>query len=710
MFNRKKLLSVFLAGALSVSSMFVTTAFAADDDDDDDKIEMTFDGQYSMDDLVDYEFFETENDYEVQEKLEEIIRKAAGAKSFDEITYGDLAKVKTLNLSKLDLIDVPSCINYMVNITRLDLSSNLLQSDALKKLSLLGCAKLSNINLSDNYLTTMPSWFVSDRVTSGNITKNFVDSSNPRGIKSLLPTYYLMDGEALNENNLKNQILKSIRLNDGSLLPEIFFEYNAVTPPYPRDPDDEYPYELDFETWEPFVTDGKVVAAQNKTIEVTIKLFNEANNDNTKTTVTIYLLNGKDLASLKLRLDGMVKECDDLKEEDYTENSWTKFTQANDTAKAILEYEKADVQMLTSALESLSKARSSLVYGIKELESMLDGLVSVGETYKQEDYTPASWNRFSSALEKIKEIQSDPNARLEEAQRAVKNFQSAQAGLTSAELSVPAKILKSQFEDIFGENKTVRASGITLEGNKYTWTFNGRDLKTIADFTPEVKTTDAAEPDILIEAGSKSGYKMFATAGKDALPGKATLELDVSDKFTSGSFYLYKWDSAAKRSLMSGTAAVTDGIARIPLTEGGVYYLCRNIQNFELKSSRFDVDTAKKSVTFIPKKSVKVSEFKNTFEFGAYTSVLDADGNAVSSNSVIKTGMTINAPNMDKYSIKLIGDADNNGSLDFDDVAKVVQAFLAGGTSEDASLCDIDGQGGVDFSDVNLIVQYFLEI
>lgn len=706
MLSGKRLLSAVLAGAVSIS-LFGMAAFAADRDEDE--ITMTFDGLYSMDEEVDYNFLETDNDYEVQEKIEEAIRKAAGMKDSDgDITYGDLAKVKSLNLSKMELVDVPSCINYMENITSLNLSSNLLESSALRKLSLLGCTKLSTINLSDNYLTAMPSWFVSDRVKSGNITKNFVDSASPRGIKALISTYYLMDGEELNEDSLKNQILRSIRLNDGSLIPDIFFDYNAYPAPYPKE-EDEYPYALDFENWESFVTDGKVVAAQNKTIEVTVRLFNEANNDNTKTTVTIYLLNGKDLASLKLRLTGMVEECDDLTKDDYTENTWTKFEQAKNTASAILEYDKADVQMLTSALDTLSRARNNLVYGTKNLKSMLDGLVKVGDTYKQGEYTHDSWERFSKALEKLKEIQKDTNANLEDAQRAVKNFQSAQAGLIPAELTVPAKILKSQFEEIFGENRTITASGITLEGNKYTWRFNGRDLETIADFSPEVKTSDAAEPDILIEAGSKSGYKLFATAGKEALPGKATLELDVSDKFTSGSFYIYKWDTSAKRSLMTGTATVTDGIAAIPLTEGGIYYLCRNVQNFELKSARFDVDTAKKSVSFSPKKGVRVSEFRNAFDFGSYTTVLDADGNTVSQNSLVKTGMTINAPNMDKYTVKLVGDADDNGVLDFDDVTRVLRTFLSGGTSDNSSLCDIDGQGGVDFSDVNLVLQYFLE-
>lgn len=715
MLGRKRLLSVLLAGVMTVSSLGVT-AFAAEDEDED-KIIMTFDGQYDMDDIVSYRYLDTDNDYEIQEEIEKKILRAAGVKDVDMLTYGDLAKVKTLNLSKLDLVDVPSCINYMVNLTRLDLSSNLLQSQALKKLSLLGCTKLSNINLSDNYLTTMPSWFVSDRVTSGNITKNFVDSSNPKGIKALHTTYYLMDGEILNEDDLKNQILKSIRLNDGKLLPEIFFEYNTSDPPYPCDPD-EYPYALDFDGWDTFTVPDpadpdirRVNAPQNKTIEVTVRLFNETNNDNTKTIVTIYLLSGKDLSSLKLRLEGLVKECDSLNKEDYTESSWTKLTQSSNTAKAILEYAKADVQMLTNAFDALNKTREDLQYGTKDLQDMLKGLITVGGTYKQADYTPSSWKAFSNALDRLKKILADKNAALETAQSAVKDFQRAQTGLRSAELSVPDKILKSDFEKIYGENANITASGVTQEGTSYKWTFYGKDLQNIADFNPEVKDTNANESQILLEAGSSSGYRMFATSDNKALPGKATLEIDVSDKFKSGNFYLYKWNG--NRSQMTGKITVTDGKATIPLTEGGVYYLCPNIQNFELKSNKYQVDDAKKTVTIPPTTGVSANEFKKTFDFGDYTTVLDADGNAVPSYSNMKPGMTINAPNMDKYKVLITGDVDASGKMDFDDVSLLLAAFLNGeqeGAVTDKSIYDLDGDGSITFEDVNMILSYFLTL
>lgn len=704
-FNKKKLLSSVLACVISLSSVNAASfcAFA-----DDEKTVMTFDGKYDMEDYVDFDYFSTDNDSEIEEKLIDIIERKAGVKDYSLMTYKDLAKITTLDLSGLKLVDVPSCINYMTNLTRLDLSSNYLQSDTLKKLSLLGCTKLSNIDLSDNYLTTMPSWFMSDRVKNGKITKNFVDSENPRYITATQDTYYLMNGEEVNEDDFKNQILKTIRLNDNKELPEIFFEYNG-TPAYPKSDGVDYPYQLDIVSWKVPITDGKVKVSANSTVEVEVRLFNDADNANTVTTITVYLLNDKDLYSLKKRLESLVKECDSVDKDAYTETTYNNFSLAYDTAQAILKYGNADVQMLTNALESLTNAKQKLHLGTKDLQDMLKELVTVGGKYKESDYTPESWSVFSKAFEKIKAIASDKNATIESAQSAVKSFQNAQSGLKSSVVDVPDKILKAEFEKIYGENKNVTASGKTSQGTEYKWTFNGRDIAKPADFSPEVKDTDTAETEIMVEAGSVSNYRMFVTSGKDTLPGKAVLQLDVSDKFTNGKYYLYKWDSSAKRSVLSGTVQVKNGIAEITLEEGGVYYICPTIQNFPLVSSKFDIDDTKKSVMIYPKSVTYVSTLKNSLDYGTYTTVLDKDGKAVSSGSRLETGMTVNAPNMDKYRIVVMGDADNNGVFNIKDLESAIDMLLEDSYSEKTvEELDFDGNGKFSVIDIEYMLDKLL--
>ena len=699
MINMKKLMSAALAAVITVSSFSAAApaAFAASSTTSEDT---TFDGQYLMTDTVSYySYFLTSNDTEVQEKLDAALKRQIG-KSLDNITFADLAKVTSLNLSGLNLTDVPTCINYMVNITRLDLSDNLLQSDALKKLSLLGCTKLSNIDLSNNYLTTIPSWFVSDRVTRGDITGNFVDSENPRCIISTQPTYYLLNGETVYPDALQTQILKSIRFGDGKMLPEIFFDYND-----PFDYDSKLTIADDVD-WDDFIDRGTVVALTNSTVTVTVSLLDLPDNANTKTTITIYLLSDTDIASLKKRIQVLTDECGGLAKDEYTENSYLTLERALDTAKAILEYANADGQMLTGALEGLANAKNNLRIGTKELQSTLKGLITTGGKYKQSDFSTSSWNTLTKALDELKAVSADKNATLEAAVRAVKKFQSAQAGLEPSSMEVPDKILKSEFQRIFGDNLTVSASGTTSDGTRYKWVFNGKDLTSVADFNPEVKDTDASETDILIEAGSVSDCKIFATTGKDALPGKATLELNYSDKLPDGSYFVYKWDSSAKRSTMAGKAEVKGGIAYVPLTENGVYYLCSKTQNFNLVSSKYKIDDSAKTLTMLPS-TTKVSDFKKNLEYGSYTTVLDAEGKEVPSNSLIKNGMTVNAPNMDKYAIMLLGDTDDDGYFDFDDLSESFKVLVNGNIEEkNFTIFDTDGNGEFDYDDILFGAKY----
>lgn len=698
MIKLKRFMSAALAAVITVSSFSAAVAFAADSTA---SRETTFDGQYLMsDDVSYYSYFYTDNnDTEVQEKLDAALKRQIG-KSLDNVTFADLAKVTSLNLSGLNLVEVPACINYMVNLTRLDLSNNLLQSDALKTLSLLGCTELSNINLSNNYLTTIPSWFVSDRVTRGNITGNFVDSENPRCLMSTQPTYYLLNGETVYPDALQTQILKSIRFGDGKMLPEIFFDYND---PFAYDSKLTIAVDVD---WGDFIDNGTVVAPTNRTVTVTVSLLNLPDNVNTKTTVTLYLLSDTDIASLKTRLESLASDCGGLSKDEYTENSYFNLERALDTAKAILEYANADGQMLTSALEGLANAKSKLRIGTKELQSTLKGLIATGGKYKQSDFSTSSWNIFTKALDELKKVSTDKNATLEDAKRAVKKFQSAQAGLEPSSLSVPDTIPKSEFQRIFGDNITITASGITSNGTRYKWNFNGKDLTSVADFNPEVKDTDASEADILIEAGSASDCRIIVTSGKDALPGKATLELNYTDKLPDGSYYVYKWDSAKKRSEMAGKAEVKGGVAYVPLTENGVYYLCSRIQNFNLVSSKYKIDDSAKTLTILPSTN-KVSDFKKNLEYGSYTTVLDAEGKEVPSNSLIKNGMTVNAPNMDKYAITLLGDTDDDGYFDFDDLSESFKVLVNGNIEEkNFTIFDTDGNGEFDYDDILFGAKY----
>lgn len=708
----KRFLSALLAAVVSVPSAGTAylTAYAADDDE----IEMTFDGEYELDDLVyNYDLFETsETSAEVIEALEKKLLSAVNKRSLREVTFKDLQRPSSLDLSGMQLSDLPLCLNYMTNLRTLRLSNNRLDNDGLVGLNFIGCTRLTNIDLSRNYLTRVPSWFINSRVTTRNIDQNFISGEDPRSIKALVDEYYYVNGEPIDEGSLKTRILDSIRFNDDSRLPEFLYDYDD--PPYKDDPDIDpavYPCELDFASWDLknyINADDETVKVDKDTfIDVTVCLFKDTESANTKTTVRIFLLDGKSASSIKQRLNKLLDEYDDIAKDksSYTEASWNRLDAAQQTAKAISEYPDADMEMLSSALSMLNRAMNGLEKAASTFKSTIDALVKVGSTYKEDNYSPTTWAPFKTALDNLKAIQSNKDASSSQAQRAIKAFQRAQMNLSGSLLEVPATVPKSGFEEIYGENRTRSYSGTMVDGTKYTWTFNGRDITTLAEFKPEVKNTDAVEENILVEAGSPSRYRLFSTVQTAEFPGKASFEMDVRD-YADGEYYLYKWNTSEKRSKMIGTARVTDGKLTAELSEGGVYYASKNVSNFDLNSRRFNIDHSKKAIVIPLIGTYNVSALRNSMDFGEYLVVSDNNGDTVSNVSTLYPGMTVKAPNGDPYTIKVCGDTNDDGRYDVADVLALLDNIL---NDDDLTYSDVDGSGRADVNDVLGLINYIFE-
>ncbi len=710
MCNGKKLLSAVLAAFICFSSVNFTSfpVFAASDDDE--KIEYTFDGEYLMSETADGEF-DSSNDEEVEKALEKRLLSALGKRSVEVVTYADLAKVTSLNLSNLNLTELPSCINYMVNLRTLNLSNNRLQNSGLSNINLIGCTKLTNINLSKNYLNRVPSWFINSRVTTRNVSENFIQGENPRSIKVLTDEYYFVSGEPFDEGNLKTRILDSVRFNDDSLLPDFLYDYDD--PPYKNnesyDTTHPYPYELDFAGWDfkKYIDeDGNTKVDADGFVDVTICLFKDTASDNTKATVRVFLLDGKSASSIRQRLEQLLKECDTIKgkKSDYTEASWNRLDAAQQTAAAIKDYNDSDMEMLSNALSVLSHAMNGLEKAASTFKSTLDALVKVGGTYKEADYSPASWEVFKNALDELKALQSDKNATSGQAQRAIKAFQKAQSNLAYSALKIPETVPKADFEQIYGESISRTYSGTTLDEKDYTWTFLGTDITAPADFKPEVQNTHAASADIMIEVGNSSGFRLFSTVQTGAFPGKGTLSLEL-DSFANGSYYLYKWDTSAKNGKMKGKATVENNRLTVSLDEGGVYYIGRNIRNFDLKSTRFKIDDAGKSIILPLLGEYKASDLKNSMEYGTYVEISDENGDLVSNVSVLYDGMTVNAPGGTKYTIKKSGDINSDNNFNLGDISALLNIVVNNLSSD---LGDVNGDGEINLDDVNALLEYFV--
>ena len=680
---RGKIVSALTAGICAFSALSGTTApllslnaFAED-------IEKTFDGLHYLTDEVYSSDFRTANKDEVQDKLEEVFEKAC-RKDIDEITYGDLQKITSLNLSKMELTDIPLCIKYMVNLRTLDLSHNNLQNEHnVPSLNLSALKKLNTLNVSYNYLKSVPSWYVLDSISKKYIDHNLLSGDDQRSIKAQTPVYYFMDGEKIDMGDFQEKILEDICFDDGSALPEFLYDPDdiwATTQHLKIVTDDDGKTALDA-----YVNDDdekiKLPADVNYTsVAITVQLFENANNANTKTEIKIFLLDGSSPTTAKARLETLLGEVENYDKTLYTARSWTNFENAQKTAKAIFDYPNSNAEMLKTALEQLDAAKSSLILGIDaDTKKVLNDLSTVGKTYKEEDYTPSSWNSLQNALNKIAEISADANATLTSAKSAILSFQNAQKGLEKTKLVLPNVIPKSSFEGIFGESgKYVSASGTTRNGRKYSWKFAGTKVTAPADFNPEITDTPTGEDAIMLESGRAGGYIAFSTTQSGAFAGTGTLTMNVSDKLGDGTYYYYKWNSSGS---LIGEASVKNGELSVDVSEGGTYYVSTVLQKFDLVSDKLEIDSAKHSIIVPLSSGYNAANFKKLFRYGSSVSVYDADGKPVSGTARVKTGMKTSSPKGAEYTITVMGDVNDDGYVNSADALEILKYFISGSTA-----------------------------
>ena len=706
----KKLLSVLTAAAMVASSVPAVTAVSA--------AAATTSTTYDDDDIVPDYMFDTDSSDDTQEEFEEIIEKLA-KEEIGDITFYDLSRITSLNLSGIGLEGVPECIEYMTRLRTLNLSDNLLRTSDVSGLDLSNCVNLTTIDISNNYLTSVPSWYVSLDVTTKKITNNLINTSNQRSITAVPSTYYFMKDEEINENALKNKILASIELSDGTELPEFF--YDPEYPPYNEDDDSdtdvEYSYDLEIESWDlsKYVDDGVVtLSTSSASVDVTVRLFSgtgSSSNPNTLATIKIYFLDGDDPSTTKVRLSTLISECSSYTKGNYTSTSWTSFESALKTATTIYNYSNADADMIKSAFDDLNKAKNALVEGISTTtKKVLTDLISISGNYTQANYSAASWAKFAAAVAQMKEVANNSDASITDANNAIKAYQDAQSGLVATSLSVPDTATKSEFDAIYGEDKTVTYTGTTSDGYKYTWVFNGKDITNPKNLNPEIKYESDYEESIRYEVGSASDYQLISFAETGTFPGTASITLDISGKYTSGTYRLYKWNTSTKASEYVTDVTVTNGSVTLTLDEGGDYFISSVLQNFEMISNNFEIDHSKLTISGAFKSKYTAAAFRSSLENGEAVTLLNADGTAVADTDYIATGMTAAAANSDvAYTIIVPGDIDGDGNVTALDAVQILQAVI-GETTIDTyaqkAAGDVNGDGWVRADDAVSILRY----
>lgn len=654
-------------------------------------------------------------------KFVKALQNATGVKDYTEITFGDLEKVTSLNLSGLGLEYVPAILEYMPRLKSLDLSKNKLRNTSFSDVDLTVCALLTSVDLSYNFMTSVPAWFSALNTTSKNISYNLINTTNQRKLTVSPDVYYFGVGDSFSEkdlNSFKDKVLSTVTLNDGSLLPEYYYDPLLPTYNIPESEKDNAAYlkneniDLDLNV-SSYLKDGFVTKSGTVKGEISLFVPGASANPNIRCEFTVYFLDGSDPTTAKVRLEALIAECEKLTADTYTGPSWTVFSNQLKTAKAIYAYNQNDNEMLASAYDSLLEAKKQLVDGVSTAtKKVLTDLLSIAKTYKEEDYTSESWKKLSTAITLLTDASEDESASLDEANAAIKAFQEAQNGLVASKQIVPETILKSEFEAIYGEDKAVTRKGATRNGSKYSWKFTGTDVTKPADFNPEVYYESKVEEQIRFEVGSASDYQLISFAETKAFPGVGELTLDVSKVYTNGVYRLYKWNTSTKKSEFIREVTVEDGTVTTSFSEGGDYFISSVLQNFEMISSNFAINNEKRTISAGFKKKYTVADFRANIENGDAIVITNSDGSNVTETQYIATGMNATAPGSDvSYKLIVMGDIDGDGNCTAMDAVYILKAVI-GEISldryEQRAASDLTGDGWVRTDDAVAILKYII--
>lgn len=153
-------------------------------------------------------------------------------------------------------------------------------------------------------------------------------------------------------------------------------------------------------------------------------------------------------------------------------------------------------------------------------------------------------------------------------------------------------VAQAEQQDIYsainGTDKVLSFAFVDGDKNTlYRWSFAGSD---IADANTKVDFNIVVNPDnpTVLDAINDDVQEVDLHFGHEgSLPGKATVEIDVSKYFSTDKLYLYYYNAAAGQlELVTSDIAVVDGYAAVPLTHCSDYVLTA-----EMLRSLLPIDT-----------------------------------------------------------------------------------------------------------------------
>lgn len=142
-------------------------------------------------------------------------------------------------------------------------------------------------------------------------------------------------------------------------------------------------------------------------------------------------------------LKALIEEYKDLKEADYTADSWKEYADALKAAKAIVkDNSNRDQNAVDTAFNALKEARAELVPAekppVKPVDkSELKKAYNKYKDMKNDGYTAESWAKFENALKSAKAILDNEAATADQVKAALAQLNSAADGLTKTQTPPP---------------------------------------------------------------------------------------------------------------------------------------------------------------------------------------------------------------------------------------------------------------------------------
>lgn len=130
---------------------------------------------------------------------------------------------------------------------------------------------------------------------------------------------------------------------------------------------------------------------------------------------------------LKADLSAQITAAEELKESDWTAESWTALQSALANAKAVMENESSTISDLQSAADQLKEARKALAPS--GLHTALEDLIARTEAMDLSGYTDQSKEALNKALESAKAVLANEEATQADLQSAMDALNAARAGL-----------------------------------------------------------------------------------------------------------------------------------------------------------------------------------------------------------------------------------------------------------------------------------------